>query len=80
MAFRIAPTDGIDLAGPHAVWQPPSVFSSEDFSGACGSETSLWVRELLPPRLTGILPRTGGADQRVNLALAAVNAKVKGLV
>lgn len=48
VAFCIAPTDGIDLARPHAVWQPPSIFSSEDFSGACGSETSLWVREMLP--------------------------------
>lgn len=48
VGFCIAPTDGIDLAQPHAVWQPPVIFSSEDFGDACGSVTSLWVREMLP--------------------------------
>ena len=48
VGFCIAPTDGIDLARPQAVWQPPAVFSSEDFGDACGSVTSLWVREMLP--------------------------------
>ncbi len=48
VGFCIAPTDGIDLARPHAVWQPPAIFSSEDFGGACGSQASLWVREMLP--------------------------------
>ncbi len=48
VGFCIAPTDGIDLARPGAVWQPPAIFSSEDFGDACGAETSLWVREMLP--------------------------------
>jgi hypothetical protein len=48
VGFCIAPTDGIDLASPHSVWQPPIIFSSEDFGNVCGSVTSLWVREMLP--------------------------------
>jgi hypothetical protein len=44
VGFCIAPTDGVDLTLPHAVWQPSFV----GFGGACGSTTALWVREMLP--------------------------------
>lgn len=44
IGFCIAPTDGIDLTLPDAVWQV-----STGLAGACGSQTALWVRETLPP-------------------------------
>jgi Lysyl oxidase len=42
--FCIAPTDGVDLTAPHAVWQPSFI----GLSGQCGLPTALWVRETLP--------------------------------
>ncbi len=42
--FCIAPTDGVNLLLPHAVWQPQFF----GFGGNCGSPTALWVQELLP--------------------------------
>jgi hypothetical protein len=42
--FCIAPTDGVDLLLPHAVWQPNSI----GLFGQCGSPTALWVQEYLP--------------------------------
>jgi hypothetical protein len=42
--FCIAPTDGVDLLLPHAVWQPNSI----GLLGQCGSPTALWVQEYLP--------------------------------
>lgn len=42
--FCIAPTDGVNLLLPHAVWQPQFF----GFGGACGSPTALWVQEQLP--------------------------------
>jgi hypothetical protein len=42
--FCIAPTDGVDLLLPHAVWNP----SFTGFFGNCGSPTALWVQEELP--------------------------------
>ena len=44
VGFCIAPTDAIDLALRAAQWQP----SQTGLSGACGSPTALWVREMLP--------------------------------
>jgi hypothetical protein len=44
VGFCIAPTDSVDLTLPHAAWQPFLGFGS----GACGSPTALWVREMLP--------------------------------
>lgn len=43
-AFCLASTDAIDLLLPGASWR---VFNT-DLSTACGSEESLWVREILP--------------------------------
>lgn len=42
--FCIAPTDGMDLLLPHAVWNP--LFTG--FGGDCGSPSALWVQEQLP--------------------------------
>ncbi len=42
--FCIAPTDGMDLLLPHAVWNP--LFTG--FGGECGSPSALWVQEQLP--------------------------------
>jgi len=42
--FCLAPTDGIDLTVPNAVFNPDSI----GFFGACGDATSLWTRETLP--------------------------------
>jgi Lysyl oxidase len=42
--FCIAPTDGVDLLLPHAVWQPSFI----GLGGQCGSPTALWVQEYLP--------------------------------
>ena len=44
VGFCVAPTDSVDLVLPHASWQVPDT----GFSGACGSPTALWVREMLP--------------------------------
>jgi hypothetical protein len=44
VGFCIAPTDPVDLVLPHAVWQP----SFLGFGGQCGSQTALWVQEMLP--------------------------------
>lgn len=44
VGFCIAPTDGVDLMLPNAVWQPSSV----GLSGECGVPTALWIREMLP--------------------------------
>ncbi len=44
VGFCIAPTDGVNLLLPHAVWQP----SFTGFGGACGTPTALWVQEELP--------------------------------
>jgi hypothetical protein len=44
VGFCIAPSDGVDLLLPHAVWQPNSI----GFVGQCGSPTALWVQEYLP--------------------------------
>jgi hypothetical protein len=44
VGFCIAPTDGVDLLLPHAVWQPNSI----GLFGQCGSPTALWVQEYLP--------------------------------
>jgi len=44
VGFCIAPTDGVDLLLPHAVWQPNSI----GLLGQCGSPTALWVQEYLP--------------------------------
>jgi hypothetical protein len=43
-AFCLAPTDAIDLTLPGAEIRPGSI----GFGTACGSPTSLWVREILP--------------------------------
>jgi hypothetical protein len=42
--FCIAPTDGVDLLLPGAVWQP--LFTG--LSGACGDQSALQVQEMLP--------------------------------
>ncbi len=44
VGFCIAPSDPVNLLGPHAVWQPPSI----GLGGACGSPTALWVQEMMP--------------------------------
>ena len=41
--FCIAPTDAINLELPGAPWNPYT-----GFFGACGDQTSIWVRETLP--------------------------------
>ena len=41
--FCIAPTDGIDLLLPNAVWRPDGLGFTQ-----CGSQSSIWVRETLP--------------------------------
>jgi hypothetical protein len=42
-AFCLAPTDAIDLTAPGANWSPYSI----GFGTACGSASSIWVRETL---------------------------------
>jgi hypothetical protein len=42
--FCLAPTDPIDLVQPGAVWNPGQI----GFSGACGDQTAIWTREMLP--------------------------------
>ena len=42
-AFCLAPTDAIDLTLPHASLNPQVGLST-----ACGSESSIWTREILP--------------------------------
>jgi hypothetical protein len=42
--FCIAPTDPVNLLLPHATWVP----SFTGLSGACSSQSALWVREELP--------------------------------
>ncbi len=44
VGFCIAPTDPVNLLLPHASWQP--VFLG--FGGACGSQSALWVQEMMP--------------------------------
>jgi hypothetical protein len=44
VGFCIAPTDGVDMLLPGAMWQPQSI----GFFGACGTPTSLWVQEYMP--------------------------------
>jgi Lysyl oxidase len=44
VGFCIAPTDAIDLLLPHATW----VQSFLGFGGQCGSDTALWVQEMMP--------------------------------
>lgn len=44
VGFCIAPTDGVNLLLPHAVWQPKFT----GFGGACGSPSALSVQEELP--------------------------------
>jgi hypothetical protein len=44
VGFCIAPTDGINLLLPGAVWQP----TFTGLTGACGSPSALWVQEALP--------------------------------
>ena len=44
IGFCIAPTDGIDMLLRGATWVP----SYTGIAGNCGSETALWVQELLP--------------------------------
>lgn len=43
VGFCIAPTDPVDLLLPHAAWQ-----AQFGFGGACGSQSALWVQEMLP--------------------------------
>jgi hypothetical protein len=43
-AFCLAPTDAIDMTVPRADWIPYST----GLSTACGSQQSVWVREVLP--------------------------------
>jgi hypothetical protein len=43
-AFCLAPTDGIDLAVPGAVWRPDSI----GFWSQCGTQSAIWTRETLP--------------------------------
>jgi Lysyl oxidase len=42
--FCIAPTDPVNLLLPHSTWVP----SFTGLSGACSSQTALWVQEELP--------------------------------
>jgi hypothetical protein len=44
VGFCIAPTDPVNLLLPHALWQP----SFLGFGGACGSQSALWVQEMMP--------------------------------
>jgi hypothetical protein len=44
IGFCIAPTDGIDMVLRGATWVP----SYTGLAGNCGSQTALWVQELLP--------------------------------
>lgn len=44
VGFCIAPTDGVNLLIPHALWVP----TFTGFGGACGSTDALWVQEELP--------------------------------
>jgi Lysyl oxidase len=44
VGFCIAPTDGVSLLIPHALWIP----SFTGLGGACGSTDALWVQEELP--------------------------------
>ena len=44
VGFCIAPTDPVNLLLPHATWQP----SFLGFGGACGSQSALWVQEMMP--------------------------------
>lgn len=44
VGFCIAPTDGVNLLLPHAVWQP----TFTGFGGACGSPSALSVQEEMP--------------------------------
>ena len=44
VGFCIAPTDGVNLLLPHALWIP----TFTGFGGACGSTSALWVQEELP--------------------------------
>ena len=43
-AFCLAPTDAIDMTLPDADWNPGSV----GLFTACGNQSSIWVREILP--------------------------------
>jgi Lysyl oxidase len=45
VGFCIAPSDPVNLLGPHAVWQPPAI-GFTDFT--CGQPTALWVQEMMP--------------------------------
>ena len=45
VGFCIAPTDGVNLLLPHALWVP--TFTGFG-GGACGSPSALWVQEELP--------------------------------
>jgi hypothetical protein len=42
--FCLAPTDAIDMTAPGAEWNPYSI----GLGTACGSESSIWTREVLP--------------------------------
>src|SRR5581483_1387282 len=42
--FCLAPTDAIDLATRNALWRPDTV----GLSTACGDQSAIWVREVLP--------------------------------
>ena len=44
VGFCIAPTDPVNLLLPHAMWQPGFL----GFGGACGSQSALWVQEMMP--------------------------------
>ena len=44
VGFCIAPTDPVDLVLPHAAWQTSFI----GLTGACGSQSALWVQEMLP--------------------------------
>ena len=44
VGFCIAPTDGVNLLLPHALWQP----TFTGFGGACGTPSALWVQEEMP--------------------------------
>jgi hypothetical protein len=42
--FCLAPTDGIDLTVPGALWRPDSL----GFYSQCGDQNAIWTRETLP--------------------------------
>jgi Lysyl oxidase len=42
--FCLAPTDGIDLTVPGALWRPDSL----GFFSQCGDQNAIWTRETLP--------------------------------